>query len=94
MTDTLEERRTQVLTLIKELTTQNRGRNEDLVLESIARQLETATNAQGPLLLVPFLKNLLRIKLSQVEDISNLMCAVSALTMVHAAIEDFKQQTP
>lgn len=88
MTETLEERRTQIISLIKELTGQNRGRNEDMVLESIARQLENATNAQGPMVIVPYLKNLLKNKLAQVEDISNLMCAVAALTMVHAAIAD------
>lgn len=89
-TATLEQRRNQLISQMKEFATQNRGRNEDLILDSIVRTLEGADTAQAPLVLIPYLKNLMRNKLGQIEDISNLMSVVSALSMVNAAIEDSK----
>lgn len=89
-TTTLEQRRNQLISEMREFATQNRGRNEDLILDSIVRTLEGANTAQAPLVLIPYLKNLMRNKLGQIEDISNLMSVVSALSMVNAAIEDSK----
>ena len=89
-TATLEHRRNQLISQMREFATQNRGRNEDLILDSIVRTLEGADTAQAPLVLIPYLKNLMRNKLGQIEDISNLMSVVSALSMVNAAIEDSK----
>jgi hypothetical protein len=89
-TATLEHRRNQLISQMREFATQNRGRNEDLIMDSIVRTLEGADTAQAPLVLIPYLKNLMRNKLGQIEDISNLMSVVSALSMVNAAIEDSK----
>jgi len=89
-TATLEQRRNQLISQMREFATQNRGRNEDLILDSIVRTLEGADTAQAPLVLIPYLKNLMRNKLGQIEDISNLMSVVSALSMVNASIEDSK----
>lgn len=89
-TATLEHRRNQLISQMREFATQNRGRNEDLIMDSIVRTLEGANTAQALLVLIPYLKNLMRNKLGQIEDISNLMSVVSALSMVNAAIEDSK----
>jgi|688.fasta_scaffold161208_1 hypothetical protein len=89
-TTQIERNRQQILERIKELTSTQRGRNEDLILESISRKLQDSTKPdfEGPITIIPYLKNALRNKLQQVEEISNLMAAVSSLAMVHAALED------
>jgi hypothetical protein len=90
----LETQREQIMTRIREAVAENRGRNEDLILESILGKLEKSdsTDYNTPLLLIPYLKNLLDNKLSQVRDVTNLLAAVSALSMCHAAMLDENKQ--